>query len=113
MKHTLVVITAFILGGCAAGTAQLSGAGSSTTQSSKIDDGPATLLGRDGETASHLYSRLLARACAANETEHVVAQVEDFLDACKDDGQRECELAACDRLREAMPRRCTDRIALR
>lgn len=109
MKRATILF-AFILGGCAAGAARIEPPGSFRQESTPL---PAALLGRDGESADHLYARLLARDCAGDEHEHVVAQVQDFLETCKADGQRECELAACDRLRNAMPHRCLEGIATR
>lgn len=67
---------------------------------------PPTITGHRGETASHLYARLIARVCVGVEYEHVVATVEHFLEDCSDDGQEGCSEAACAKLREEERHRC-------
>jgi hypothetical protein len=44
------------------------------------------IFGVVGETVGHLHARILSRACAGAEFEHLVAQVESFVAACSVDG---------------------------
>lgn len=66
------------------------------------------IQGDPGERITHLHARIIVRACAGLELEHLAAQTESFVVACVVDGHPapECEETACSKLRDVASSRC-------
>jgi hypothetical protein len=66
------------------------------------------IQGEPGERITHLHARIIVRACAGLELEHLAAQTEAFVVACVVDGHPapECEETACSKLRDVASSRC-------